>query len=64
MRTPVAKIADYKDILQRRERVLSIIEEEPQLKERHNTPRRTEILDLEGGLEDIDLIANERRSCC
>ena len=57
----VAKIADYKDILQRRERVLSIIEEElRQLKERHNTPRRTEILDLEGGLEDIDLIANER----
>ncbi|CAK27645.1 DNA gyrase/topoisomerase IV, subunit A [Synechococcus sp. RCC307] len=57
----IAKIADYKDILQRRERVLSIIEEElRQLKERHNTPRRTEILDLEGGLEDIDLIANER----
>ena len=57
----VAKIADYKDILQRRERVLAIIEEElRQLKERHNTPRRTEILDLEGGLEDIDLIANER----
>ena len=57
----IAKIADYKDILQRRERVLSIIEEElRQLKERHNTPRRTEILDIEGGLEDIDLIANER----
>ena len=57
----VAKIADYKDILRRRERVLSIIEEElRQLKERHNTPRRTEILDLEGGLEDIDLIANGR----
>ena len=57
----VAKIADYKDILQRRERVLSIIEEElRQLKERHNTPRRPAILDLEGGLADIDLIANER----
>ena len=57
----VAKIADYKDILQRRERVLAIIEEElRQLKDRHDTPRRTEILDLEGGLEDIDLIANER----
>jgi len=57
----VAKIADYKDILQRRERVLAIIEAElRQLKDRHDTPRRTEILDLEGGLEDIDLIANER----
>ena len=57
----VAKIADYKDILQRRERVLAIIEDElRQLKDRHDTPRRTEILDLEGGLEDIDLIANER----
>ena len=57
----VAKIADYKDILQRRERVLAIIEDElHQLKDRHDTPRRTEILDLEGGLEDIDLIANER----
>ncbi len=57
----LAKITDYKDILARRERVLAIIENElAQLKERHNTPRRTEILDLEGGLDDIDLIANER----
>jgi DNA gyrase subunit A len=57
----LAKITYYKDILERRERVLEIIETElKQLKERHNTPRRTEILDLEGGLEDIDLIANER----
>jgi DNA gyrase subunit A len=57
----VAKIADYKDILENRERVLEIIRQElHQLKERHNTPRRTEILDLEGGLEDVDLIANER----
>jgi len=57
----LAKITDYNDILRRRERVLEIIETElRQLKERHSTPRRTEILDLEGGLEDIDLIANER----
>ncbi|RCL51723.1 MAG: DNA gyrase subunit A [Synechococcus sp. MED-G71] len=57
----LAKITDYKDILARRERVLGIIEAElRQLKERHDTPRRTEILDLEGGLDDIDLIANER----
>ncbi len=57
----VAKIADYKDILGRRERVLGLIEAELiQLRERYPSERRTEILDLEGGLEDIDLIANER----
>ncbi|MBD2550484.1 DNA gyrase subunit A [Microcystis elabens FACHB-917] len=57
----VAKIADYKDILGRRERVLGLIREELQvLRNRYDSPRRTEILDLEGGLEDIDLIANER----
>jgi DNA gyrase subunit A len=57
----VTKIADYKDILGRRERVLGLIEAELiQLRERYPSERRTEILDLEGGLEDIDLIANER----
>ncbi len=57
----VAKIADYKDILARRERVLTIITEElGAIRSRYDSPRRTEILDLEGGLEDIDLIANER----
>jgi len=57
----LARIADYKDILARRERVLELIETElRQLRDRHDTPRRTEILDVEGGLEDIDLIANER----
>ena len=57
----VAKIADYKDILANRERVLTIITEElGAIRTRYNSPRRTEILDLEGGLEDIDLIANER----
>ena len=57
----VAKIADYKDILGRRERVLGIIVDELQaIRAKYLSPRRTEILDLEGGLEDIDLIANER----
>jgi DNA gyrase subunit A len=57
----VAKIADYKDILANRERVLTIITEElGVIRSRYLSPRRTEILDLEGGLEDIDLIANER----
>ena len=56
-----AKITDYKDILAHRERVFGLIVEELQtLRSRYDSPRRTEILDLEGGLEDIDLIANER----
>jgi DNA gyrase subunit A len=57
----LAKITDYKDILARRERVFGLITEELQaIRTRYDSPRRTEILDLEGGLEDIDLIANER----
>ncbi len=57
----LAKITDYKDILAHRERVFALIVEELQaIRSRYDSPRRTEILDLEGGLEDIDLIANER----
>jgi len=57
----LAKITDYNDILARRERVLTLIEEELRvIRTRFDSPRRTQILDLEGGLEDIDLIANER----
>ncbi len=57
----VSKIADFKDILDSRERVFAIIQDElNKLRERYYTPRRTEILDLGGGLDDIDLIANER----
>ncbi len=57
----VKKIADFKDILENRERVLTLINDElGKLRERYFSPRRTEILDLGGGLEDIDLIANER----
>ncbi|TGG80066.1 MAG: DNA gyrase subunit A [Aphanocapsa feldmannii 288cV] len=57
----LARITDYKDILTQRERVLAIIGEELEmLRSRHATSRRTEILELEGGLDDVDLIANER----
>jgi len=57
----LAKITDYQDILARRERVFGLIVEELHaIRSRYNSPRRTEILDLEGGLDDIDLIANER----
>jgi DNA gyrase subunit A len=57
----LAKITDYQDILARRERVLEIITDElATIRSRYLSPRRTEILDIEGGLDDIDLIANER----
>jgi DNA gyrase subunit A len=57
----LSKITDYKDILARKERVLAIISDElATIRSRYDSPRRTEILDIEGGLDDIDLIANER----
>ncbi len=55
------RIKDFKDILANRERVLQLIRNElSSLNERYLIPRRTEILDLGSGIEDIDLIANER----
>jgi DNA gyrase subunit A len=55
------RIADLRDILARRERVLQIIETEAvELRSTHSTPRRTIIEQLEGELEDADLIANEQ----
>lgn len=54
-------IADLRDILARRERILAIIEAELlELKETFATPRRTQILRDEGELDDTDLIANEQ----
>lgn len=56
-----AQISDLQDILARRERILSIIEEEAtNLKTAHATPRRTMIEQSEDELGDVDLIANER----
>lgn len=53
-------IADLHDILNRRERIESIIIEEiSYIKATHATPRRTTILAAEGELDDLDLIANE-----
>ncbi len=55
------KITDYKNILSDKERINEIILEELcKLDERFSSPRKTEILNLGGGLDDIDLIANER----
>ncbi|BAY22605.1 DNA gyrase subunit A [Calothrix sp. NIES-2100] len=56
-----AQIADLQDILARRERVLTIIEDEvSQIKTSFATPRRTIITLAEGDIDDLDLIANEK----
>ncbi len=55
------KISQYQQILNSKEKILEIILEElNKIDERFSSPRKTEILDLGGGLDDIDLIANER----
>ncbi|MEM9271358.1 MAG: DNA gyrase subunit A [Cyanobacteria bacterium P01_F01_bin.143] len=55
------QITDFKDILAKRERIEAIIiEEVTNIKNVHATPRRTEIIQGEGELLDIDLIANEQ----
>jgi len=55
------KINKYKDILNNKDKIFEIILEElVKIDERFSTPRKTEILNLGGGLDDIDLIANER----
>jgi DNA gyrase subunit A len=54
------KIKDLLDILAREERVLGIIKAELQaIKEKHASPRRTEIVPDEGEIAIEDLIANE-----
>ncbi|MBD2387191.1 DNA gyrase subunit A [Cylindrospermum sp. FACHB-282] len=55
------QIADLKDILDRRERVLEIIETEVSIiKTSFSTPRRTIITHAEGEIDERDLIANEK----
>ncbi len=55
------KINIYQQILNSKERIFEIILEElNKIDERFSSPRKTEILDLGGGLDDIDLIANDR----
>ena len=55
------KIEKFKNILEDKEKIFEIILEElDKIYERFNSPRKTEILNLGGGLDDIDLIANER----
>jgi DNA gyrase subunit A len=54
------KISDYLDILRNRSRILTIIKDElAVVKAEFGTPRRTEIIEAEGEVEDEDLIARE-----
>ncbi len=53
-------IKDYLDILSSRARIVEIVKGElTEIKEEFGTPRRTEILDVEGEVDDEDLIAKE-----
>ncbi|MFM7447376.1 MAG: DNA gyrase subunit A [Leptolyngbyaceae cyanobacterium] len=55
------KIADLQDILARRERILAMIQTElAELRQKHATPRRTQIEQSEDEIGDVDLIANEK----
>ncbi|MGP1357984.1 DNA gyrase subunit A [Roseicyclus sp.] len=54
------KIKDYLAILASRERILAIISEElAEVREKFAVPRRTEIVDWSGDMEDEDLIERE-----
>ncbi|MFC3061362.1 DNA gyrase subunit A [Paenirhodobacter populi] len=54
------KIRDYLDILGSRERIMAIISDElREVKEQFAVPRRTEIIDWAGDLDDEDLIERE-----
>lgn len=54
------KIKDYLEILSSRERIMSIISDElTEVKELFAVPRRTEIVDWSGDMEDEDLIERE-----
>jgi DNA gyrase subunit A len=54
------EIKDYLDILSSRARIVDIIKKElSDIKAEFGTPRRTEIVEMEGEVEDEDLIARE-----
>ncbi|WP_232830539.1 DNA gyrase subunit A [Oceanicella sp. SM1341] len=55
-----AKITDYLDILRSRERIMEIISNELiEVKEKFATPRRSQIVEFDGEMEDEDLIERE-----
>jgi DNA gyrase subunit A len=55
-----AEIAEYLDILRSRDRLFGIVKDElAAVKEQYATPRRTQIIEADGEVEDEDLIARE-----
>jgi len=55
-----AKIKDYLDILRSRERIMAIISTElTEVRDAYAVPRRTEIVDWSGDMDDEDLIERE-----
>lgn len=55
-----ANIREYLEILRSRERIMAIISDElREVKEQYAVPRRTEIVDWSGDMEDEDLIERE-----
>ncbi len=60
LKTLADEIADYLDILRSRVRIQTIVKQELiEVREQFATPRRTEIVDFDGSVEDEDLIARE-----
>ena len=54
------KIADYLEILRSRARIVSIVKDElTSIRQEFGTPRRTQIVEAEGEVEDEDLIQRE-----
>ncbi len=54
------EIADYLEILASRERIMAIVKNElAEVRAEFATPRKTEILDVDGDVDDEDLIARE-----
>jgi DNA gyrase subunit A len=54
------EIAEYLEILSSREKLFGIVKDEMlAVKEAYSTPRRTQIVDADGDVEDEDLIARE-----
>src|SRR4029450_11515765 len=60
LKTLGAEIGDYLNILRSRARIVAIVKQELNaIKAEFGTPRRTEILEMEGEVEDEDLIQRE-----
>ncbi len=60
LETLAGRITDYLDILRSRERIMGIISDElREVKELFAVPRRSEVVEIEGEVEDEDLIERE-----